>query len=141
MPAAAQIAAWIFRPIEFLDACRKRFGDSFQVTFPGFETPMVLISHPDDVRALFSEPGHGLPPGRSLALEPILGSRSVLLLEGREHLARRKLMLPPFHGERMRAYRRVIDEVVNREVDSWAIDREFPIHSRMQAITLEEVGS
>lgn len=139
MPAAAQIAAWIFRPIEFLDACRKRYGDSFQVTFPGFETPMVLISHPDHVRELFSEPTHGLPPGRSLALEPILGPRSVLLLEGSDHLARRKLMLPPFHGSRMRAYEGVIDEVVNREVDSWATDREFPIHPRMQAITLEVI--
>lgn len=139
LPAAVQIANWIYRPIDYLEACRKRFGDTFSLVFPGFETPMVMVSHPDDVRTLFKESTHGLPPGRSLALEPILGARSVLLLEGSEHLARRKLMLPPFHGERMRAYQETIAEVVEREVDSWPLDREFPVHPRMQAITLEVI--
>lgn len=50
----------------------------------------------------------GLPPGRSFALEPVTGSRFVLLLKGTEHLSRRKATLPPFHGERMRAYESVI---------------------------------
>ena len=49
-----------------------------------------------------------------------MGSRSLLLLEGAEHLARRKLMLPPFHGERMRAYEATVREVAEREVDALA---------------------
>ena len=65
---------------------------------------MVMISDPAAIKALYMERSHGLPPGRNIILEPILGSRSLLLLEGAEHLARRKLMLPPFHGERMRSY-------------------------------------
>jgi cytochrome P450 len=85
------------------------------------------------------ERSHGLPPGRNIILEPILGSRSVLLLEGSEHLARRRLMLPPFHGERMRSYESVVTEAVGAEIDSWPLDREFPIHSRMQAVTLEVI--
>ena len=46
----------------------------------------------------------GCPRGAAIALLPVMGPGSVLLLEGKEHLARRKLMLPPFHGERMRSY-------------------------------------
>ena len=65
---------------------------------------MVLISDPEAIKALYTERANGLPPGRNIVLEPMLGSRSLLLLEGAEHLARRKLMLPPFHGERMRSY-------------------------------------
>jgi cytochrome P450 len=122
-----------------MQECRERYGDSFSVKFLGFERPMVLISDPAAVKALYTERANGLPPGRNIVLEPVLGSRSVLLLEGEDHLARRKVMLPSFHGERMRSYESVVDEIVGAEIDSWALDREFPIHSRMQAVTLEVI--
>jgi cytochrome P450 family 135 len=122
-----------------MDECRQKFGDSFSVKFIGFERPMVLISDPAAIKALYMERENGLPPGRDIILKPILGARSVLLLEGADHLARRKLMLPPFHGERMRSYESAVDEIVGAEIDSWPLDTEFPIHSRMQAVTLEVI--
>jgi cytochrome P450 family 135 len=134
-----QTLRWTFRPLPFMQECRQKFGDSFSLKFLGFERPMVLISDPAAIKALYMERSHGLPPGRNIILEPILGSRSILLLEGAEHLARRKLMLPPFHGERMRSYESVVEEAVGAEIDSWPLDREFPIHSRMQAVTLEVI--
>jgi cytochrome P450 family 135 len=134
-----QTLRWAFRPLAFMRDCRERYGDSFSVRFLGFERPMVLISDPVAVKALYTERSHGLPPGRNIILEPVLGSRSLLILEGAEHLARRRLMLPPFHGERMRAYEQVIDEIVTAEIDSWPLEHEFPIHSRMQAVTLEVI--
>jgi cytochrome P450 len=122
-----------------MEECRRKFGDSFSVRFLGFERPMVMISDPKAIKALYTERAHGLPPGRNITLEPILGSRSLLLLEGSEHLSRRKLMLPPFHGERMRAYEPIVEEIVAAEIDSWPLGEEFPIHSRMQAVTLEVI--
>src|SRR5687767_13158289 len=138
-PPAIQTARWLFRPLRFLDDCRRRHGDAFSVTFLGFQTPMVVISDPEAIRTLYSSRENGLPPGRSFALEPIMGARSVLLLEGTEHLERRKAMLPPFHGERMRAYESVIGEIADAEVDRWAPGDEFAIHPRMQAVTLEVI--
>ena len=70
---------------------------------------MVMISDPAAIKALYTERDTGCRPAATSILEPILGSRSLLLLEGAEHLARRKLMLPPFHGERMRSYEPVAD--------------------------------
>ncbi len=128
---------WAFRPLAFMQDCRERYGDSFSVRFVGFERPMVMISDPAAIKALYMERSHGLPAGRNIVLEPILGSRSLLLQEGAEHLARRKLMLPAFHGERMRSYESMMQEIVNAEIDSWPLHQEFPIHSRMQAVTLE----
>ena len=141
MPPVAQLVNWLTRPTQFLNESRERYGDAFTVRFPGFERPMVIVSHPDHVAELFKAPENTLPPGRRLALEPILGDRSVLLLEGAEHLARRKLMLPAFHGERMRAYEEQITEIVEREIDSWPLapGSEFPVHKRMQAVTLEVI--
>ena len=134
-----QTLRWTFRPLPFMQECRERHGDSFSLKFLGFERPMVLISDPAAIKALYMERENGLPPGRDIVLKPILGARSVLLLEGADHLARRKVMLPPFHGERMRSYESVVEEIVSAEIDSWPLDREFPIHSRMQAVTLEVI--
>ena len=137
-PPLVQTLRWLLRPISFLESCRRRYGDAFSVSFLGFQTPMVMLSDPDAIRALYSVPGHTLPPGRTIALQPIVGSRSLLLLEGREHLARRKLMLPPFHGERMRAYEAIVREATEREIGGWD-GRVFAAHPRMQAITLEVI--
>jgi cytochrome P450 len=134
-----QTLRWAFRPIPFLNECRERYGDSFSLKFLGFKTPMVLISDPEAVKALYTERSHGLPPGRNVFLEPILGSRSLLLLEGNDHLAHRRLMLPPFHGERMRSYEPMVEEIVDAEIDRWPIGSEFAIHPRMQAVTLEMI--
>jgi cytochrome P450 len=134
-----QTLRWTLRPLAFMNECREQIGDSFSLRFLGFERPMVLISDPAAIKALYMEQANGLPPGRNIVLEPILGSQSLLLQEGAEHLARRRLMLPAFHGERMRSYEAVLDEIVGAEIDSWPLHSEFPIHTRMQAITLEAI--
>ena len=134
-----QTLRFSLRPVEFMHECRERFGGSFSVKFLGFKTPMVLISDPAAVKALYTERANGLPAGRNITLEPIMGSRSLLLLEGADHLAHRRLMLPPFHGERMRSYEGWVEEIVGAEIGSWPLREEFPIHPRMQAVTLEVI--
>ena len=138
-PPIVQTLRWLLRPISFLESCRRRFGDTFSVSFLGFGSPMVMVSDPEAIRALYSEPAHGLPPGRTFALLPILGPGSLLLLEGREHLARRRVMLPPFHGARMRAYEETVREVVARDVETWPRGEPFALHPHMQRVTLEVI--
>jgi cytochrome P450 len=138
-PPIVQTLHWLLRPISFLESCRRRFGDAFSVSFLGFQTPMVMLSDPEAIRALYANAEHGLPPGRTLALLPILGARSLLLLEGRDHLARRRLMLPPFHGERMRAYEETVRDVVARDVATWPEGEPFALHPRMQRVTLDVI--
>jgi cytochrome P450 family 135 len=138
-PPAIQTLRWLVRPISFLESCRRRFGDAFSVRFLGFRSPLVMISDPEAIQALYTTREHGLPPGRTVSLQPILGARSLLLLEGREHLARRKVMLPPFHGERMRAYETIVADVVARDVETWPTGEAFAIHPHMQAVTLDVI--
>jgi cytochrome P450 len=139
MSPLRQTFAWSLRPIGFLERCRREVGSSFSVMFLGFETPMVMISDPAAIKALYREPSHGLPPGRNLFLEPILGPHSLLLLEGEDHLAHRKLMLPAFHGERMRALEPMVAAIAGAEIDSWPLGPEFSLHPHMQAVTLEVI--
>src|ERR1044072_3672561 len=134
-----QTLRWSFRPLPFLQECRERYGDSFSLKFLGFERPMVMISDPAAIKALYTERSHGLPPGREVVLTPVVGPPSVLVIQGADHLAHRKVMLPPFHGERMRSYEPVVTELVDAEIDRWPLGEEFAIHPRMQAITLEVI--
>jgi cytochrome P450 family 135 len=134
-----QTLRWSFRPLPFMQECRRRHGDSFSLKFLGFERPMVMISDPAAIKALYTERSHGLPPGREVVLTPVVGPRSVLVIEGADHLAHRKLMLPAFHGERMRSYEPIVREIVDAEIDSWPLGERFAIHPRMQAVTLEVI--
>jgi cytochrome P450 family 135 len=136
---ALQTARWLARPIRFLEDCRTQFGDAFTVMFQGFKTPLVMVSSPEVLRALYGERGHLMPPGRQITLKPLVGARSLLLLEGREHLERRRVMLAPFHGDRMRAYEPVMLEATDRALSSWPVGRAFAVHPSMQAITLEVI--
>jgi cytochrome P450 len=135
----SQTLRWSFRPLPFMQECRERYGDSFSVKFATFERPMVMISDPAAIKALYTERSHGLPPGREVVLTPVVGPRSVLVIEGADHLAHRKLMLPAFHGERMRSYEPIVNEIVDAEIDSWPLGERFAIHPHMQAMTLEVI--
>jgi cytochrome P450 len=139
LPAPVQTARLIARPVAFLEDCRRRYGDTFTARVLRAGT-MVFVSDPLSLKRLFAaDRQNTIAPGRNVVLAPILGGRSLLLLEGEEHLRRRKLMLPPFHGERMRAYERVMTEATEREVAAWPVGERFRLHESMQAITLEVI--
>ncbi|MBK8295083.1 MAG: cytochrome P450 [Solirubrobacterales bacterium] len=138
-PPIIQTMRWIFRPIPFMQQARRKYGEAFSVNFAGFSSPMVMVSSPELVKTVYSNPANSLPAARIALLEPTLGRKSVILLDGKEHLARRKLMLPAFHGERMRSYQEVMEESIDHEIETWPVGVPFPIHTRMQAVTLEVI--
>src|SRR5205809_7105906 len=99
-----------------------------------------MFSDPEAIREIFTGDPETLRAGEANnLLEPMLGQHSLLLLDGPRHLRQRRLMLPPFHGERMQAYGRVMREIADRSIDAWPVGRPFPIHDRMQAITLDAI--
>lgn len=134
-----QTARWLARPIRFLEDNRRAFGDAFTVMFRGFRSPLVIVSSPAVIRALYGERGHRMPPGRQITLKPLVGARSLLLLEGAEHLERRRVMLPPFRGDRMRAYEPIMREASARALAAWPVGRPFAVHPSMQDITLDVI--
>ena len=95
---------------------------------------------PELIKKVFTGDPDKLPAGEAnVALEPVLGQRSLLLLDGPEHVRQRRLMLPPFHGERMRAYADTMRAITERIVASWPLDRPFALHGHMQRLTLEVI--
>ena len=130
-------AAWIFRPGPFLGRARERYGDTFTLTI-GNEPTWVVLSDPEDVRTVFTGDPAVLHAGKgNEILAPVLGRNSLLLLDEPRHLPERKLLLPPFHGDRMAGYAATMREITEREIAGW--DGELATVPRMQALTLNVI--
>jgi cytochrome P450 family 135 len=139
MSRAAQTAAWIFRPGPCLGRARQQYGDAFTMTI-GREPPWVVLSHPDAIREVFTGDPDTFHAGEgNEILLPIVGSRSVLLLDGGTHMQARKRLLPPFHGERMRGYEEAMREIARREIATLPNDEPLALLPRMQDLTLDVI--
>jgi cytochrome P450 len=138
-PVAWQTARWAVRPLPFLRELQRRHGDVFSIQL-FHEDPWVMVSDPELVKRVFTAPADVLHAGEgNQILEPILGPHSVLLLDEDKHLRQRRLLLPPFHGDRMERYGEVMRAVVEDEVARWPAGVAAPAWPRMQAITLEVI--
>jgi cytochrome P450 len=136
-PSLVQVARWIARPTEFMTKSRRDHGDVFTVRFASVGR-VVFVSDPALIKQIFTAPPDQLRAGEAnWPLIPVLGTRGTLLLDGREHLTRRRLILPPFHGERLERYREMFAEVAAAHIERWPRDEPFALLPKMQAITLE----
>ena len=137
VPVALQSAAWIMRGTQVMEACARRYGDTFTYRLARVG-PLVFLSDPEDVKAVFTGSPKQLHAGAAnVILEPVLGSESILLLDEERHLRQRKLMLPAFHGERLQRYREQMREVAQAELERWPRGSRESARPRMQSITLD----
>jgi cytochrome P450 len=139
-PAFAQTLAWALAPTWVMDRCARRLGEAFTLTFSPSGMKLVLISDPQDVKTLFTAPPEIAPSATGNSpIRPVMGERSVLVLTGAEHLRQRKLLLPPFHGERMREYEQTIVDATRADMASWPRGEPMRLQERTRAITLEVI--
>lgn len=142
LPSTVQAIAWMWRSLPFMERCRRRYGDVFTLRVRHGGT-WVLLSDPEDIRRVFTADPASLGVGEAnTLLGPVLGPRSVMLLEEPEHMTRRKLMLPRFHGrEAFDRYGEMMSEVARQAIAGWPRGRAFELWPRMQQITLDSVMS
>ncbi len=139
LPRIVQTAGFIVGGVRFLDAMRRRYGGAVTMR-THFDDGFVMIFDPDLVKTLFQGSGEQLHAGEANALlGPILGDRSVLLLDGAEHLRHRRLMLPSFHGRQLQAHVETMRSSADDEIDRWPVGKPFVLLPAMQAITLNVI--
>jgi cytochrome P450 len=136
-PAIVQALHYARDPLAFLPRHQRRYGDLFSVRFPYFGR-VVYVARPDLVKAVFTGAPSVFHAGEANAtvLEPALGPNSVLTLDDEPHMRQRKLLLPPFHGERVERYGELITEITRGEMESWPLDEPFSMRPHTQRITL-----
>jgi cytochrome P450 len=138
-PAAVNTARLVQRPLESLVGWRERYGDVFTVPLLIFGVG-VYVADPEAIREMLTGDQSDLHAGEANApLSPVLGEKSVLVLDGREHLRQRKLLLPPFQGSAIQNFRTVIREVAEVEVGGWREGERFVARERMRALTFEVI--
>jgi cytochrome P450 len=138
LPRALQALGWTNRPLPWLERCRERYGDAFTLRIRHWGD-WVLLADPADVKAVFTA---GDKVGVALAnplLGPLLGPRSMMLSEEPDHMRRRRIVLPAFHGEAIANDAATITEVARREVAVWPAGEPFALWPRMQHLTQEIV--
>lgn len=141
MPTALQAVGWAQRPFAFMERAQRRYGDIFTLRIRRGH-PWVLLCDPEDVKRVFTAPAEAMRPGAGEAnplLGPLLGPRSVMLLDEPDHMRNRKFMLPSFHGDRMRGYGEMMVEVASREIAGWPVGEPFALWPRMQSVSMEVV--
>jgi cytochrome P450 family 135 len=138
LPRALQAVGWTQRPLPWLEKCQRRYGDAFTLRIRHYGD-WVILSDPEDVKKVFTAGSAvGVDTANPL-LGPLLGPRSVMLLEEPEHMTRRKLMLPSFHGQAVQADAEMMAEVAGQEIARWPVGEPFALWPRMQDITLDVV--
>jgi cytochrome P450 len=137
MPRLMQTVIWFRRAQWMLDQCAARFGDTFTLRIL-HEGSWVMLSHPDHVKQVFTGDPRVFHAGEgNRILLPVLGENSVLLLDEGDHMRQRKLLLPPFHGERMQQYGDLMAQIAAAEIERWPRGEPYRLRPRMQAVTLE----
>ncbi|WP_272476604.1 cytochrome P450 [Baekduia alba] len=130
-----QVFGWIFRPEALMERAQRERGDVFTLRLP--LGPIVAVSDPSLIKDVFTGDADVLRAGEgNRPLEPVVGPDSLLLLDGARHLRRRRLVLPPFHGERLKAYADDMAQITRDDLATWPLDTPFPLEPRLRAITL-----
>jgi cytochrome P450 len=138
-PGILQALLFARAPLSNVMAVHRRFGEPFTVGSPGFGTS-VVFSSPELVKPIVTGDPQVFHAGLANApIRPVLGPWSLLALDRAPHLQQRKLLLPPFHGERLRSYAELIGELAEREIASWPVGTPFRMHERMERLTLEVI--
>ncbi|MDQ4041474.1 MAG: cytochrome P450, partial [Actinomycetota bacterium] len=123
----------------YLEECRHRYGDAFTLSFVAIGR-WAYFADPDVLRRVFQGPPDVFLAGEARAmLEPVVGRRSVLVLDGEEHMRARKLLLPSFQGTHVRTHERTMEAVTREEMAGWPAGRPFRLRPRFQVITLDVI--
>jgi cytochrome P450 family 135 len=139
LPRARQTTRWMGRPLSFLQGLQEEHGDMFTIHLLN-ENPWVMVAEPELAKQVFRAPADVLHAGEpKRILGPIVGPHSVLLLDERRHMRQRRLLLPPFHGDRMERYGEAMREAAEAELGRWPVGVAEASAGHMGTITLEVI--
>ena len=124
-------------PLYFIGKLRRRYGDVFSAALPTFGR-IVYVTTPETVKEVLTLPPSQVNTGEVMAtlLEPTFGVTSVITLDGAPHMRQRKMLLPPFHGEKVKRYGDLMREITLQDMESWPVGETFTLRPHFQRITL-----
>jgi cytochrome P450 family 110 len=135
--ATLQTFAFARDPFGTLQRFADRYGDPFTLNL--FSGPIVLTGTPEGIQEILTAPPQTFTSNNRRFLAPLVGERSVLMLEGAPHRRERGLLMPPFHGARLQAYGALIQDIALRRAAAWRPGQAFLMQAFTQALSLEVI--
>jgi unspecific monooxygenase len=133
-----QLIQWIADPLGFQDKYSRKYGDVFTMRLSGLGS-LVVIGNPHAIQEIFSQDSK-FDVGRGNALaKPLFGQNSLMLMDGDRHRRERKLLMPPFHGERLQTYAEQICLITEQVASQWQVGQPFVARTAMQKVSLEVI--
>ncbi len=136
-----QTIQWLRDPIGYMERAVERYGDLFTGTISLNMDDLVFVNHPQAVQQLLTHDRQEFSaPGKiNQRLSMLFGDTSVLMLDGERHKKRRQLLMPPFHGQRMKAYGELIIKLTHKVFGAISQNSNFIARSQMQSISLQVI--
>ena len=131
----------LFRPLKFTEQRSKKYGDFYQIVFKN-APPTIITSNPQAIEDIFTASPSHFEVGRSnKGLSFLVGDNSLLLLDGKKHQSRRRLLMPPFHGESLQECNEKIVAITDKVCSKLEVNQSFNVRSLMQEITMRVILS
>ncbi len=138
-PGLLQMRRWFRDPVRFMEGNRERYGPIFTVKLGALKRCAFIADPQAAWHVLSGDPSTFRMGPTNAIFRPVLGERSLFLLDGEEHRHHRRLMAPAFHRQRVRGYGDLIGEIASREMASWPQGTPFPLQGAMRRITTESI--
>jgi cytochrome P450 len=138
-PGVVQTLEWMYRPIPFIESCRRRYGDIFSLRLgPGRNT--VVVAEPAAARQVIKgDPDVFRAGDANGILTPVVGPASLLVLDGDEHMQHRRILLPAFAAHHGPAFADAVEVATRDRVASWRAGDTLKLHAEMEAISLDAI--
>ena len=140
-PSPIQLWQWITEPLDYMDNSEREYGDIFKIRMSGVLNNCVFLSDPKAIQQVLTgtDKQFAAPGSMNGILKPFLGDRGVILLDGGEHRQRRQLLMPQFHGDKIRVYTELICKLTRDLVAGWQVDETINLREQMQSISLSVI--
>ena len=125
-----------------LERYQQKYGEIYYTRKSSLLPPYVIFSNPQGIERVFNADPSLFEVGTTQSTEPVrvlLGDNSLVLLDGVAHRRQRKLLMPPFHGERMKSYGQTMVEVTEEVIASWKVGQTICIRDYTQEISLQVI--
>jgi len=141
-PFPVQLTRWILDPLGYMTTNFQQCGDIFKAYISVTGTPLLMVSEPQAIQSLLTQDTgktFTAPGDVNWILEPLLGRQGLILLSGTPHRRHRQLIMPPFHGERLKAYGNIIQTITQEVIAQWSLETPLKVRGAMQQITMRVI--
>ena len=140
-PSLIQKLQWVFDPVGYMESAAQQYPDIFTARIIGFGDTIVFVNNPQAIQEILTNDRKKFAALGNLnkILQPLVGDYSIFILDGDRHKRRRQLVMPSFHGERMRAYGQLIRDLTEKVFSQLPVNRPLLVRDIMQGISLQVI--